>query len=79
MRAAVYRFRLLLGNEDPSLDDSDLLIQSKAFERGVLVLPGSVFYPNPRVSAYVRASFSLMEEKEVDEALRRLRLAILEN
>ncbi|KAI0342591.1 PLP-dependent transferase [Trametopsis cervina] len=72
-------FRLLLGNEDPSLDDSDLLIQSKAFERGVLVLPGSVFYPNSRVSAYVRASFSLMEEKEVDEALRRLRLAILEN
>ena len=67
------RFRLLLGEDG----DSASVIQTKAFEGGVLALPGTVFLPNGARSAYVRASFSLLEEELVDEALRRLRVVIL--
>jgi tryptophan aminotransferase len=56
-----------------------VLIRSKAFENGVLALPGTVFYPNTRKSAYVRASFSFLEEDEVNEALRRLREALTQS
>ena len=55
------------------------MIRTTAFERGVLALPGTVFYPSNAKSAYVRASFSQLSEEEVDEALRRLRGAILDS
>ncbi|EPT01700.1 hypothetical protein FOMPIDRAFT_1036169 [Fomitopsis schrenkii] len=58
--------------------DSDYVIRTTALERGVLALPGAVFYPNPRKTAYVRASFSLLPEFQVDEALRRLREVVIE-
>ena len=45
----------------------------------MLALPGTVFFPNRRTSAYVRASFSQLGEQDVDEALRRLRVAILDS
>ncbi|KAJ7447080.1 PLP-dependent transferase [Mycena galericulata] len=45
---------------------------------GVLALPGTVFLPNGRTTAYVRASFSLLSPEEVDEAVKRLRDTILE-
>lgn len=67
-------FKLNLGDDG----DSNNLIRTNALERGVLALPGAVFYPLKRKSAYVRASFSLLGEKDVDEALRRLKEAILE-
>lgn len=67
------RFRLLLGEDG----DSASVIQTKAFEGGVLALPGTVFLPNGERSAYVRAAFSLLEEGQVNEALRRLRVVIL--
>jgi len=41
-------------------------------ENGVLALPGTAFLPNGTKTPYVRASFSLLEEKEVNEGLRRL-------
>jgi tryptophan aminotransferase len=44
----------------------------------VLALPGTVFLPNGRKTAYVRASFSLLSETDVDEAVRRLKEVILE-
>ena len=69
----VIRFRLLLGEEG----DSTSIIQTKAFEGGVLALPGAVFFPNGGRTAYVRASFSLLEEDEVNEALSRLRVVLL--
>ncbi|KAI0058407.1 PLP-dependent transferase [Artomyces pyxidatus] len=70
-------FKLLL-NDDTSVEgDSAHLIQTKAYENGVLALPGTVFLPNGASTAYVRASFSLLEEDEVNEALRRLRVVIL--
>lgn len=67
------RFRLLVPG-----DDSESLIRTRAFEKGVLALPGTVFLPNGRKSAYVRASFSLNTEEEVEEALKRLGDAISE-
>jgi len=66
-------FRLLLGEDG----DSASVIQTKAFEAGVLALPGTVFLPSGARSAYVRASFSLLEEGQVNEALRRLRVVLL--
>jgi len=67
------RFKLLLGKDG----DSAKIIQTKAFEGGVLALPGTVFIPNGGRTTYVRASFSLLEEEQVNEALRRLRVVIL--
>jgi tryptophan aminotransferase len=58
--------------------DSQSIIRKYAFERGVLALPGTVFLPNGGTTTYVRASFSVIEEDKVDEALRRLRQAILD-
>ena len=40
--------------------DSDHVIRTHALERGVLALPGTVFYPNQRKTAYVRVSFSVL-------------------
>jgi tryptophan aminotransferase len=69
----VTRFRLLLGENG----DSESIIRTKAFEGGVLALPGTVFFPNGARTTFVRASFSLLEEEQVNEALRRLRVVIL--
>jgi tryptophan aminotransferase len=38
----------------------------------VLALPGTAFLPNGRKSAYVRVSFSINPEDEIDEAVKRL-------
>jgi kynurenine/2-aminoadipate aminotransferase len=54
------------------VDDSKTLIKEKAVEKRVLLLPGVEFYPNPCISAHVRASFSTATESEMDEALSRL-------
>ena len=72
------RFKLLV-NTDGGENDSNSIIRTTALERGGLALPGTVFFPNGRKSAYVRASFSQLEEKDVDEALRRLREAVLDS
>ena len=78
MLTSCTRFKLLIG-ENGGEGDSDQVIRTKALERGVLALPGTVFFPNRRTSAYVRASFSQLGEQDVDEALRRLRTAILDS
>ncbi|KAF8072222.1 PLP-dependent transferase [Lyophyllum atratum] len=65
-------FRLLLGDDPAAEGDSEAIIRDKAVERGVLALPGTVFLPNGRKTSYVRASFSLLDEEDVDEALSRL-------
>jgi aspartate/methionine/tyrosine aminotransferase len=66
------RFKLRIPSQDADGGDSEALIRTKALENGVLALPGSVFLPNGGKTAYVRASFSLLEEEQVNEALRRL-------
>ena len=71
------RFKLLI-NPDPNEEgDSRELIRTKAYENGVLALPGTVFFPDGRKTAYVRASFSLSTEEQVNEALKRLRVVLL--
>ncbi|KAJ7195607.1 hypothetical protein GGX14DRAFT_575398 [Mycena pura] len=64
----------------PGAEDSAQVVRTQAVARGVLALPGTVFLPDGRASAYVRAAFSLLSEQEpeVDEAMRRLRATILD-
>ncbi|PVF99708.1 PLP-dependent transferase [Serendipita vermifera] len=52
--------------------DSTDLIRNKAVAAGVLTLPGASFFSIDRATPYVRASFSLISEEDVDEGLRRL-------
>lgn len=70
-------FKLVIDPNATTEDDSEALIRTKAFENGVLALPGTVFLPNGAKTAYVRASFSLLDEGEVREAMRRLREVVL--
>ena len=70
-----YRFRLLLNG---GRKDSEEIIREKAYRKGVLALPGTSFMPGGGPTAYVRASFSLLEPSVVDEALLRLRAVLLE-
>ncbi|THG97515.1 hypothetical protein EW026_g4486 [Hermanssonia centrifuga] len=70
-------FKLMVDAGDGT-GDSNSVIRTTALERGVLALPGTVFYPNGRKSAYVRASFSQLDEEQVNEALKRLRVALLD-
>ncbi|KAK7027257.1 hypothetical protein VNI00_015346 [Paramarasmius palmivorus] len=66
-------FKLLIPNED-----SESAIRTKAFENGVLALPGTVFLPRGGKTAYVRASFSLISPEEVEEAVKRLAKTVRE-
>ncbi|KAI0034753.1 PLP-dependent transferase [Vararia minispora EC-137] len=68
-------FKLLLGEKQDM--DTVELIGTKACAANVLALPGTVFFADSRQTPYVRASFSLLEEQYIDEALRRLRMVIL--
>jgi hypothetical protein len=47
---SIFRFKLLLNSSNDSNEDgggdSEAVIKTKAFERGVLALPGTVFLPN---------------------------------
>ena len=71
-------FKLLVADKPGEEGDSFGLVRNKAYENGVLALPGTAFLPDRRKTAYVRASFSLLSEEDVNEALRRLRVTILE-
>ncbi|EJF64889.1 PLP-dependent transferase [Dichomitus squalens LYAD-421 SS1] len=73
-------FKLLL--KEPSTEgeeeDSEALIRGRALEKGVLALPGTVFLPDGGKTPYVRAAFSLLDEADVEEAIKRLRAVVLE-
>jgi len=71
-------FKLLLNENLEVEGDSEAIIRTNAIQRGVLALPGTVFLPNGRKTAYVRASFSLVNEEDADEAVKRLRQVILD-
>ena len=43
-----------------------------------MALPGTVFLPNGRKTSCVRAAFSLLSEDRVEEAVKRLKQAILD-
>lgn len=74
---AFIRFKLLMNPNPDEEGDSRELIQTKAYENGVLALPGTVFLPNGRKTAYVRAAFSLSTPEQVNEALKRLKIVLL--
>ncbi|KIY72465.1 PLP-dependent transferase [Cylindrobasidium torrendii FP15055 ss-10] len=59
-------------------EDSESVIRTKAFEKGVIALPGTSFIPLGAKTAFVRASFSIIKEEDIEESVRRLRDAILE-
>ncbi|KAL0568683.1 hypothetical protein V5O48_013298 [Marasmius crinis-equi] len=52
--------------------DSNAIIRTKAFENGVLALPGTVFLPKGGTTSYARAAFSLLTPGDVDKAVERL-------
>ncbi|KAF9020567.1 TdiD protein [Hymenopellis radicata] len=56
--------------------DSNVFIEHNAMRKGVLMLPGECGYHDERKTCYVRVSFSLLSEEEVDEVLRRLASAL---
>ncbi|KAJ3991878.1 PLP-dependent transferase [Lentinula boryana] len=58
--------------------DSRTLIETHAYANGVLALPGTVFLPNGSKTPYVRASFSLLTEEQMVEAMKRLRKTVIE-
>ncbi|KAF8340328.1 pyridoxal phosphate-dependent transferase [Cantharellus anzutake] len=58
--------------------DSKTLIETNAFEAGVLALPGTVFFAIGRKTAYVRVSFSVLNDADTWEAVRRLSVVVRE-
>lgn len=67
------RFQLNLPAKEGEELDSEALIRTKALDAGVLALPGNAFLPGKgRKTGYVRASFSLLGEEQVEEACHRL-------
>ena len=56
--------------------DSFKTISENAIAHNVLVVPGSSFYADGRVTPYARASFSVTPDDQILEGLRRLRKAI---
>ncbi|CCM06418.1 uncharacterized protein FIBRA_08679 [Fibroporia radiculosa] len=71
-------FKLLLDPTGESEGDSESIVRTKAYERGVLALPGTAFLPRGGKTPYVRAAFSLLGPEEVEEAIKRLRETVLE-
>ena len=58
------------------IEDASVFVRQRAFEEGVLALPGDAFLPSPGPkSPYVRAAFSIPTDEEIDLALGRLRSA----
>jgi 2-aminoadipate transaminase len=52
------------------VDSEDLA--RRAVERGVGIVPGTLFFPDGRGSDTVRLSFSLVDEERIDEGIERL-------
>lgn len=69
--AGMFLWLRLLG-----VEDSFALISKKAKEAGVLAVPGLAFIADGSRTSYVRTSFSIIDEADVGEALRRLRAVV---
>jgi kynurenine/2-aminoadipate aminotransferase len=54
------------------IDDSFDLISKKAKDAKVLLVPGQEFYGVDQKSNYVRASFSIPTQEEMEEGIKRL-------
>lgn len=51
-------------------------LATRAVERGVAIVPGSLFFPDDRGGSNVRLSFSLVDEAVIDEGIERLALLV---
>lgn len=72
-------FKLNIASSDDEKDaDSSYLISVHAVQKGVLAVPGFAFLPNSGKSAYVRASFSLIDAELADEGFARLASVVRE-
>ncbi|KZS92528.1 PLP-dependent transferase [Sistotremastrum niveocremeum HHB9708] len=78
--AGMFIWLNLLVPPAPNCDepDSEQLIRTKAFAAGVLAVPGLYAFPLGRINSFVRVSFSLLEQDDMDEACRRLANVIRE-
>ncbi|KII93912.1 hypothetical protein PLICRDRAFT_171614 [Plicaturopsis crispa FD-325 SS-3] len=76
--AGMFLYMRLLFDGHASRCDSFTLIREKAVAKGVLAVPGVAFMPSGSATAYVRVSFSLVNEQQADEACRRLRAVVIE-
>ncbi|KOS12632.1 aromatic amino acid aminotransferase [Malassezia pachydermatis] len=56
--------------------DSFEVIKTKAVEENVLAVPGNSFFSDQRSTPYMRVSFSLIGEEDMEEGLRRIRRAV---
>lgn len=81
----IYRFKLdippsgsTFNGSDPEEGDSSILIGEHALKAGVLALPGTSFFAHGRTTAYVRASVSMLNDEDTDEAIRRLAVVVRE-
>jgi 2-aminoadipate transaminase len=54
----------------PETDGADLA--RRAAERGVAVVPGTLFFPDGRGAGNLRLSFSMVDEAQIDEGVERL-------
>lgn len=61
-----------------NIPDSRSLIETKARDEKVLLVPGAAFHPLGKVSPYVRACFSIGTEDEIETGIKRL-ATILKN
>ena len=65
-------------NEPGDEGDSFQLVADKARAAGVLAVPGTAFIPDGGKTCYVRTSFSLIREQDVEEAFHRLARVVKE-
>jgi tryptophan aminotransferase len=55
----------------PGMDSFELL-RSQGMKNGVLAIPGVAFMPRGEQTCYIRVSFSLVPERDMEEACRRI-------
>ncbi|KAF7305471.1 Aminotran-1-2 domain-containing protein [Mycena chlorophos] len=76
--AGMFLYIKLIANTNDTPTDSQFLIRERAVAKGVLAVPGTAFMPLAGKSAFVRVSFSIIEDADAEEACRRLREVMLE-
>ena len=55
----------------PGRDSFEVMVK-RSLDNGILAVPGVAFMPNPRRTSYLRVSYSIVAENEIDEACQRI-------
>ncbi|XP_033632215.1 kynurenine/alpha-aminoadipate aminotransferase, mitochondrial-like [Asterias rubens] len=73
-RGGMFLWMKLLG-----IEDTTPLIMKRARDKGVLFVPGGVFYPeSDKKSSHIRAAYSLCTPEEMDKGMERLSIILKE-